>query len=178
MITEKDVLAALSAVPGPDGRTPLSQSGLVGGISVQSGKVYVTITADPGQAKALEPVRQAAEEAVKRIPGAAGALVMLTADRPAGSAPQGRPAPAGPGPRAQAATAKAGIPGVGKIIAVASGKGGVGKSTTAANLALAPSRLGLRVGVPAADIYRPSMPQIFGLHDKPVVVAGRTQRAL
>ncbi len=178
MITEKDVLAALSAVPGPDGRTPLSQSGLLGGISVQAGKVYVTITADPGRAKALEPMRQAAEEAVKRIPGVAGALVMLTADRPAGEASQGRPAPAQPGPRAQGATAKAAIPGVGKIIAVASGKGGVGKSTTAANLALALARLGLRVGVLDADIYGPSMPKIFGLHDKPEVIDGRTMRPL
>ncbi|MCP8940037.1 Mrp/NBP35 family ATP-binding protein, partial [Alsobacter sp. SYSU M60028] len=89
-----------------------------------------------------------------------------------------RPAPAAPGPRAAAATARAGVPGVSHIIAVASGKGGVGKSTTAANLALALASLGLKVGVLDADIYGPSMPKLFNLHDKPEIGEGRVMKPL
>jgi ATP-binding protein involved in chromosome partitioning len=173
--SEKDVLKALEAVPGPDGRTPLPASGALAGVSVQDGKVYLSIAVDPQRAGAMEPLRKAAEEAVKRLPGVTSALATLTADRPQGG---GSPGPATPGPRAQAATAKAGVPGVRHIIAVASGKGGVGKSTTAANVALGLAALGLKVGVLDADIYGPSMPKVFGLSGKPEIVEGRTMRPL
>jgi ATP-binding protein involved in chromosome partitioning len=164
---EQEIIDALAHVPGPDGRTPLPASGALAGVSLQDGKVYVSITADPAQAAAFEPMRQAAENAVKRVPGVVSALVMLTADRP----PQ--TGAATPGPKAQAATARALVPGITHIIAVASGKGGVGKSTTAVNIALGLQLLGLRVGILDADIYGPSLPKLLGLRGKPQIKEGR-----
>ena len=181
MATEKDVLAALAAVPGPDGRTPLPQSGALAGVSIQNGKVYLSIAADPAKPGAAEPMRKAAEDAVRKLPGVTGVLATLTADRAPGTASSGSGIPrarVARSPRRGAATAKAGVPGVKHIIAVASGKGGVGKSTTAANLALGLAALGLKVGVLDADIYGPSMPKLFDLHDKPEILEGKIMRPL
>ncbi len=86
MATEKDVLAALAAVPGLDGRTPLPQSGALAGVSIQNGKVYLSIAADPAKPGAAEPMRKAAEEAVRKLPGVTGVLATLTAERAPGSA--------------------------------------------------------------------------------------------
>ena len=166
MITEKDVLSALSRVPGPDGQTPLPQSGAIAGVTTVGGKVYLSIAIDPARSMAMEAMRRTAETVLKGMPGVSGVSVTLTSDRPA-SAPGAAPAAAAPGPRAQAASRQTAIPGVKRIIAVASGKGGVGKSTTAANLALGLAALGWRVGVLDADIYGPSMPRLFGLRGKP-----------
>jgi ATP-binding protein involved in chromosome partitioning len=176
--TEKEVLAALAAVPGLDGRTPLPQSGALAGVSIQNGKVYLSIAADPAKPGAAEPMRKAAEDAVRKLPGVTGVLATLTAERPTGSSGSTSPGPASPGPRAAAATSKAGVPGVKHIIAVASGKGGVGKSTTAANIALGLAALGLKVGVLDADIYGPSMPKLFNLHERPAILEGKIMRPL
>ena len=177
MPTEKEVLAALAAVMGPDGRTPLPGSGALAGVSIQGGKVYLSIVADPARASAAEPLRKAAEDAVRRLPGVDGVLATLTAERPA-QAGAASPGPAVPGPRATAATQRAGVTGVQHIIAVASGKGGVGKSTTAANLALGLAALGLKVGVLDADIYGPSMPKLFGINEKPQLLENKIMRPL
>ena len=163
MITEKDVLAALSRVPGPDGGTPLPQSGAIAGMTTVGGKVYLSIAIDPAKSMAMEAMRRTAETVLKGLPGVSGVSVTLTSER---ASWQGA-APAAPGPKAQAASRQTAIPGVKRIIAVASGKGGVGKSTTAVNLALGLSALGWRVGVLDADIYGPSMPRLFGLRGKP-----------
>jgi ATP-binding protein involved in chromosome partitioning len=176
MVGEREVLAALARVPGPDGATPLPQSGAIAGVTTVGDKVYVSISVDPAKAATLESMRRTAESVVKQLPGVGGATVTLTAERAAG-APSAAAAPRQPGPRAQAAQRQAGVPGVARIIAVASGKGGVGKSTTAANLALGLAARGWRVGVLDADVYGPSMPRLFGLTGKPES-DGKTMRPM
>jgi ATP-binding protein involved in chromosome partitioning len=161
MLTNDDVLKALADVAGPDGRTPLTETGLVAGISIRDDKICVALNAAPELAQALEPMRVSAEAALKALPGASSALVVLTSESKAEDARQ-KPAAAPP-------RSGGGVDRVRQIVAVASGKGGVGKSTTACNLALALSRLGMKVGVLDADVYGPSMPRLFGLHTKPVI---------
>lgn len=174
VITEQDVVTALSSVPGPDGRTPLPKSGALSGVSVQGDKIYLSIAVDPAKAAAFETMRLAAEDAVKSLPGIEAVVATLTAERPSGAGPSG----ASPGPKAQAARARAGLPGVRDIIAVASGKGGVGKSTTAANLALALQAWGLKVGLLDADIYGPSAPRLFALAGRPDILDGKIMKPL
>ena len=177
MVGKDDILAALAAVPGPDGKTPLPQSGAIDGLTVRDGKVFIAIKIDPRHAKALDVMRVEAEAKIKSVPGVVSALVTLTAQ--SDSAPASAPAPHSHGhghghgdaaARPRPPNARP-IPGVDKIIAVASGKGGVGKSTTACNLALGLARLGLKVGVLDADVFGPSMPRLFGITGKPDLAA-------
>ena len=166
MPSKDDIAAALAAVPGPDGKTPLPRSGAIDGVTVRDGKAFVAIRVDPAQAEAMEAMRAAAEAKIKALPGVVAAAVTLTAESegPA-AAPTGHAAPR---PRAHDTRP---IPGIDKIIAVASGKGGVGKSTVACNLALGLARLGLKVGVLDADVFGPSMPRLFGLTERPALAA-------
>lgn len=166
-VSRNDVLRALELVALPGEGRSLAASGRVGDVLVDSGKVIFAIAIDPAEAKAMETVRKAAESAVSGLPGVSQVLVGLTAEKPASSAAP-RAAPPRPGPGGAPPKA-AGVPGVKRIVAVASGKGGVGKSTTAANIAVALARLGLKTGVLDADIYGPSVPKIFGVSGKPKV---------
>ena len=161
-VTKKQVLEELERVKGPDLSDNIVALGLVSEIVIHTDKVYFAISVDPARAEELEPLRQAAENVVQELPGVSSATVTLTADREAGAAPQGPP-PAGP----MGGQGTAGIPGVKHIIAIASGKGGVGKSTTAINLALAFQDRSLKVGVLDADIYGPSMPRLLGITGRP-----------
>jgi ATP-binding protein involved in chromosome partitioning len=173
-ITREHVLQALATVQVDSGGTPLTRSGRLSEVVVDpAGRVMFSIAIEPAEAEAMERVRQAAEAAVQGLSGVQGVFASLTADRPAQKGPAtapnvtpGRPANA-PSPKAQT------IPGVKHVIAVASGKGGVGKSTTAVNLALGLQALGLKVGLLDADIYGPSAPKLFGIHGKPRVISGR-----
>ncbi len=148
--------AVLKRIAAPDGRGNIVSSGLVSDIAIDNGKVMFALTADPAHMKSMEQLRQAVEKAVAGIPGVTRALVALTAEAAGGKA----------APQAQQAADKS-IPGIKHLVAVASGKGGVGKSTTAINLALGLKSLGLSVAVLDADIYGPSMPKLMGLSGKP-----------
>ncbi|RAI42658.1 Mrp/NBP35 family ATP-binding protein [Rhodoplanes roseus] len=179
--TKDDVLASLARVKTPSGLA-LTDSGTLSEIVVGDGKVFFSITVDASAVKAWDPVRAAAEAAVKAIPGVTSALVALTAERsgtgPGASRPAAAPAGGGHGhghahgPAGGGAPQQPAVPGVASIIAVASGKGGVGKSTTAVNIALGLAAIGQRVGLLDADIYGPSVPRLLGLSGKPQMGPG------
>jgi ATP-binding protein involved in chromosome partitioning len=170
MVSRDEVMAALAAIPGPDGRASLPDSGAVSGVTIRDGKVFAAIAIDPARAKAMEPMRARAEATIRAIPGVAGAVVTLTAEAArslAGATPghthESKAPPVRHGRPSEP------LPGVKHIIAVASGKGGVGKSTVACNLAVGLAKLGLAVGVLDADLFGPSMPKLFGLNSKPSI---------
>jgi ATP-binding protein involved in chromosome partitioning len=175
-LTSSEVLASLEGVSSPDG-LPLPKTGVLSDILVADGKVFFSISVNATVVQAWEPVRKRAEAAVKVIPGVTSVMVALTAERKAGAAPpQQRPAAAPQGRHAGpgATRGPTSVEGVGAIIAVASGKGGVGKSTTAVNLALGLRDLGLKIGVLDADIYGPSTPKLLGIKGRPQTRGGTT----
>ena len=178
-VTKEQVLERLKSVRHDSVGGDIVSQGLVSDVFVADGKVYFSITVPADLAEKLEPLRQEAEHAVKSMDGVRGAMVALTAEKKPGSQPT-RPEPparqqaAGTPPSSQ----KPGIPGVGSIIAVASGKGGVGKSTTAVNLALGLQAIGLKVGILDADIYGPSMPRLLNIKGKPQQADGNVLKPM
>lgn len=172
-VTQEALLAALKAVKDPSKDTDIVSLGMVSGIAIKDGHVAFAIEIDPKRAKEMESVRKAAEEAVHAMPGVLTVQAVLTAERKKGDGhghdhghdhghghghDHGHGAPGQDKPL---------IPEVKSVIAVASGKGGVGKSTTTVNLALALAGMGLKVGVFDADIYGPSMPRMLGIEEQP-----------
>ncbi|MEQ9518122.1 MAG: Mrp/NBP35 family ATP-binding protein [Parvibaculum sp.] len=162
-ISNNDILAALSTVKDPDKGQDVVAAGMVQGLVLKDRHVLFSLEVDPARGPALEPLRKACEDAVYKLPGILSVTAVLTAH--SGTPPaatQKQPAPTKPAP-----TSDGTIPGVKKIIAVASGKGGVGKSTVAINLAIALAQTGLKIGLLDADIYGPSIPRMMGITEKP-----------
>jgi ATP-binding protein involved in chromosome partitioning len=156
-VSEQDVFEALKAVADPDRGQDIVALGMVSGVVVKDGNVGFAIEVDPKRGAEMEPLRKQAEDIVDKLPGAGG---------PAAQQASG------------AGAAGSLVPGVKSIVAVASGKGGVGKSTTATNLALALASLGLSVGILDADIYGPSQPRMMGISGRPSSPDGKILRPM
>lgn len=163
------VEAALERVDLPDGGNLISRD-MIRALRVEGGVVRFVIEAPSAElARRMEPLRAIAQKAVEAVPGVTSASVVLSAPTEAKAPPQLK---VGGHPKPQDSVMKPA--GVKTILAVGSGKGGVGKSTVSANLAVALARAGKRVGLLDADIHGPSQPRMFGLTDKPASPDGKT----
>jgi len=187
--TKDAILAALSAIVDPAKGKDIVSAGIVSGLVVKNGAVGFALEVDPNRGAALEPLRKAAEDAAKGVEGVTSVTAVLTAhsEQP-GSAPQAPAAPAAapkgappdlglakPGDKPIPTSKDTGpIDGIARIIAVGSGKGGVGKSTVSANLALAIAAQGKKVGLLDADVYGPSQPRMLGVSGRPSTPDGKT----
>ncbi|MCG8357885.1 MAG: Mrp/NBP35 family ATP-binding protein [Kiloniellales bacterium] len=185
-VTEQRILEALRGVIEPEKGKDVVSLEMVTGLVVKDGNVGFALEVDPRKGGQMEPLRKAAEQAVAGLEGVLSVTAVLTAhsEGPGGNGQMGGQmggqtgGRAGGPSQAQAARPAPGagqamVPGVGAIVAVASGKGGVGKSTCAVNIALGLARIGRRVGVLDADIYGPSQPRMLGISGRPTSPDGK-----
>ncbi|WPZ34651.1 Mrp/NBP35 family ATP-binding protein [Thalassobaculum sp. OXR-137] len=169
-VSEQSVRKALAEVVDPGSGAALSALATVSGLVIKDGNIGFSLEVDPAKGPGLEGLRKASESAVLALPGVTSATAVLTAHR-AGAAPQ---PPRAAQPQQGRMPSRPDLPGIKAIVAVASGKGGVGKSTVATNLALALAGRGLEVGLLDADVYGPSLPRMMGINRKPESRDGKT----
>jgi ATP-binding protein involved in chromosome partitioning len=166
--TREEVLDTLKGVTDPVSGSDIVTAGLVRALSVNDGAVRFVLDINADRAAEMGPVRDEAEQRLKALSGVTSASVVMTAQAAPAKAPPDlglkRAAPAGPQK----------IPGIDRIVAIASGKGGVGKSTVSANLAVALAAEGRRVGLLDADVYGPSQPRMLGVSGRPASPDGKT----
>jgi ATP-binding protein involved in chromosome partitioning len=166
-VTRDEVLEALKMVENPVGDSDIVSAGMVRALTVDDGTVRFVLEVDPKRASALEPARARAEALVKGLDGVTNVSAVMTAHSAPATPPDLKAKKAQPkGPQD--------VPGVDRIIAIASGKGGVGKSTVSANIATALAAAGRKVGLLDADVYGPSQPRMLGVTGRPASPDGKT----
>ena len=162
-VTEQDLIEALKTVPHPSGTGDIYSRGIVQNLKFENGRVSLVLTVSPAFKRDAVALQERTALALKKLEGVTSVRAVVSAER---GAPELMPA---------AQIVKKPVPGAKQVIAVASGKGGVGKSTVAVNLALALQGLGLKVGLMDADVYGPSAPMLLGLKKRPEGAAGKLE---
>ncbi|MEM9637249.1 MAG: Mrp/NBP35 family ATP-binding protein [Pseudomonadota bacterium] len=171
-VTKAEIEAALERVALPDGKSLVAHD-LIRALVIDGGTVRFVIEAPtPEVARQMGPLRDAAEKLVQELPGVQSVSVALTAHGPAEKKPAAPSLKIGGHPKPQEGPTKPS--GVKRILAVGSGKGGVGKSTVSSNLAVALAKAGRKVGLLDADIYGPSQPRMMGVNKRPASPDGKT----
>jgi len=156
------LLSALRRLRDPAGKEDIVAAGRIDGLTLDQGLATLSLTTDRNERAAMEKLAEQARLVLEALPNVKRASVVLTSQRAAGPAN-----PQNPRPKL--------LSHIGAVIAVASGKGGVGKSTTAVNLAVALAGMGIKTGLLDADIFGPSLPRMLGVNIKPEIRGDRIQ---